>query len=658
MFLHGPPSEYIVVGAFSPSGNGSPDTNFGGTVISSEGDSEIAAPVAGYSIIDTASFGPQGPGDPGTVNGYAGAVPVGIFVDQNGNIDIAVDFPGVSGGDSPLTGTQGVGVFQLSANGTGLNYISDDVSPSADGGSDAGLDTYTGFSAAYNPSTNDILIGGSDYSSSASVNDDAIWAFNATSGLVDSSFGPGGGGEFTIPGTLPQQSELGGENSDEFDAITVDSNPSDSTYGDIYAADEYVRGDARVTAITSDGSGLLASFNGGSSYQLSGFAPAGSNTVSFASIFGLGIYGGNLIMADPVSWVDTMANSYSGVGLTEINAATAAPTNFGPNTDGQLFVPSPQGEGVATWDGSFRSAGQMAINPNNGDIAITYAAGNGTEADPWEGFEPEGPMVLQWISGIEWQYETLDQTYTNADNPNYVPTATFITTGSDSGGLMAADIDDAASDIALGYYGPTSGPYAPQLISAASVQANANGNNYAIPINLNAGQGQLPTVEGREDNSRLYLALDFASPIALPSDLSFSLVDTQGIADGSVASYSINASDPNELDIYLSDVINQQTLIFSVVGVEDEATGVADTVGFRLGFLLGDCAGGSNSALPNGGADGVVNAEDFTPLSNNFGQATNSTNYLADFNGDSAVNAEDFTDFAEDLGKALVYQGN
>ncbi len=254
-------------------------------------------------------------------------------------------------------------------------------------------------------------------------------------------------------------------------------------------------------------------------------------------------------------------------------------------------------------------------------------------------------MVAQWVSGNTGQFETLDQTYTNSDGPYNLPSPVFITSGSGSGGLMIADLDTPVNadvnDIALGYYGPNSGPNPLQLVSAASVQANADGSNYAIPINLNVGVGQL-SIECREDNARLYLALDFASPISASQNLTFSLTDTLGATDGTVASYSRDPSNPDQLDIYLSGVTNGQTLILTVIGVQGQASSISGDYGLELGFLLGDVDG-----------DGAVTGNDFTTFIGNFGKETTATDYLCDFEGDGAIDGNDFTDLITDLGRSL-----
>ncbi len=178
----GPPLSYIIAEALSPSGNGSPDPNFGNAVFSTEGGSELASPVAGYAIIDTASF--RDPGAPlfeGSEQTYAGAEPLGIFLDQNGDIDIATSFTGEPGPGN----VQGVGLIQLNSNGTSLNYISAVESPQASG---TGQDTYTGVASTFDPKTNDVLISGNDFNSTTNVNDDAVWAFEAQSGLVEHKF--------------------------------------------------------------------------------------------------------------------------------------------------------------------------------------------------------------------------------------------------------------------------------------------------------------------------------------------------------------------------------------------------------------------------------------------------------------------------------------
>lgn len=255
----GPPLDYLWVGAFSPNGNGQTDASFGGTFYSASG-GESVGPLAGYAIIE---FEEQP------------LTPLGIFVDQAGDINIAAAF--AQGG--PGNGIQGIGVIQINSRGTSVDYIDAVESPSLSG---AGEDTYTGFASAYNPKTNDILISGSDYTYTSNVNDNAIWAFSAQSGSLDGDFGVNG--EFTILGSADENSEIfNNYNADEFDAITVDANPDDATYGDIYAADDSYS-DVRVVAVTSDGSGLLSGFNSGEPFQLDNFAPAGSNSVNIAAI--------------------------------------------------------------------------------------------------------------------------------------------------------------------------------------------------------------------------------------------------------------------------------------------------------------------------------------------------------------------------------------
>ncbi len=524
-----------------------------------------------------------------------------------------------------------------------MDYIDAVESPSLSG---AGEDTYTGFASAYNPKTNDILISGSDYTYTSNVNDNAIWAFSAQSGSLDGDFGVNG--EFTILGSADENSEIfNNYNADEFDAITVDANPDDATYGDIYAADDSYS-DVRVVAVTSDGSGLLSGFNSGEPFQLDNFAPAGSNSVNIAAIFGLAVYGGNVIIADPVSWTDALG-SYTGVGLTEINAATAALADFGPNNDGQLFVPSPPSESVATWAGQFVSNGQipvnglMAVNPNNGDIALVYATGNPLNGQPWNGFEPEGPMVAQWVNGSTGQFETLDQTYTNSDNPNFVPSATFVSNGGDSGGLMDADIDDSQVDLSLGYYGPTSGPDTPlTLLSADSVKSQG-GVDYGINLALNVPNGTLPSVEDRI-NGPTEITMDFQSPITLGPNFAISLTDTLSASDGAVSSYAVDGSNPDQLDIYLSGAINEQTLIVAVDSVEDTETGVSGDYSVKVGVLLGDVAG-----------LGVVSSGDFGFLAVNYGTQANSTDFTCDINCDGVIDSADFGILAAAWGTSLNY---
>jgi hypothetical protein len=627
VFNHGPPLGYIVVGAFNPADDGTPDTNFansggqGGTVISTEGDDELATPVAGYSIVDASGYGPQGWSE--NPDAFAGAQPLGIWVDQNGNIDIAVELATVYEGPTVPT-YAGIGVLELNSTGTSMNYFEGLESPSWAG---TGTDSYQGCCAAYDPATNDILIGGYDASGNAQSN--SIWAFHEESGLVDSNFGSGGEFETDSHPSPPYGF------FDEFTALTVDSDASDSTYGDIYAGDDY-NGAPQVTAITPDGTGLLASFNSGSPFQLTTFAPAGTNSVTIDSVFGLTVYNGNVISANPVSWTDPSDNWFTGVGLTEVNAATGAGTNFGPNNDGQLFVRAPEGISVAS--GAFSYSATMALNQDNGDVAITYVWG---ESPAW------GTQVAQWVNGATWQYENLDQTYTNVNVPDDTPSAAFVTGGPDSGGLLVADIDQDTFDLALGYYGPALQPNPPQLVSAESIQNNANGNSYAINVNLNVGPGQLPTVEGRQDNSRLYLALDFESAISIPATgLTFSLTDTLGATDGSVgsSSYFIDPSNSDQLDVYLSNVLNRETLVFTVDGVQDQATGVTGDFTLKLGFMLGDTNG-----------DGIVNAQDLAAVDSNFNQATNSDNYLCDFNGGGVINSPDFADLIINYNQGLTY---
>ena len=52
--------------------------------------------------------------------------------------------------------------------------------------------------------------------------------------------------------------------------------------------------------------------------------------------------------------------------------------------------------------------------------------------------------------------------------------------------------------------------------------------------------------------------------------------------------------------------------------------------------------------------DGVVNAEDFTLMSEVFGQVTNSTDWFLDYNADSVINSEDFTPYSANLGQATT----
>ena len=100
------------------------------------------------------------------------------------------------------------------------------------------------------------------------------------------------------------------------------------------------------------------------------------------------------------------------------------------------------------------------------------------------------------------------------------------------------------------------------------------------------------------------------------------------------------------------------SIISGAVATEDAASGNS----YGLGYA--DGADGVVAGLPVGNIeimytllgdanlDGTVNAEDFTPFSQNLGQ--NGMWDDGDFNYDGTVNAEDFTLFSHNLGQSVV----
>jgi hypothetical protein len=100
------------------------------------------------------------------------------------------------------------------------------------------------------------------------------------------------------------------------------------------------------------------------------------------------------------------------------------------------------------------------------------------------------------------------------------------------------------------------------------------------------------------------------------------------------------------------------TILSSAIATNDAATGLSYGLGYadgKDGVVAGLPAGEVEimfTLLGDANLDGTVNAEDFTPFSQNLGQ--NGMWDDGDFNYDGTVNAEDFTLFSHNLGESAV----
>ena len=98
-------------------------------------------------------------------------------------------------------------------------------------------------------------------------------------------------------------------------------------------------------------------------------------------------------------------------------------------------------------------------------------------------------------------------------------------------------------------------------------------------------------------------------------------------------------------------------IISSAIATDDALSGLSYGIGYTDSADPGNPAGLPTDTieimftlLGDANLDGTVNAEDFTPFSNNLGQSGMMWDD-GDFNYDGTVNAEDFTSFSANLGQ-------
>jgi predicted outer membrane repeat protein len=137
----------------------------------------------------------------------------------------------------------------------------------------------------------------------------------------------------------------------------------------------------------------------------------------------------------------------------------------------------------------------------------------------------------------------------------------------------------------------------------------------------------LPGVESRSGGASGVHTLIFTFTNPLSS------VGTGGLSSGvgNISSSGIGA-DAHQYIINLSDAPNAQSIALSLGNLTDSLGNHSDALGVSMGLLLGDANG-----------DGFVNSGDATITRNRSGQATDATNFRADYNTDGSVNSADAT---------------
>ncbi len=224
----------------------------------------------------------------------------------------------------------------------------------------------------------------------------------------------------------------------------------------------------------------------------------------------------------------------------------------------------------------------------------------------------------QTSGALAWNTETL------AQNPN----ANAIRWGTLYNFRFDSDRPPQATNATVGFFKtgapimvPIQGPSLPctplQLATAVSRQTHGSAGTFDIDLPLSGTAG----VECRDGDGNHTIAFTFSNSMA-----SGNASVTSGT--GSVSGSAIIAG--TTMTVNLTGVANAQALTLNLTNVTDTFGQVLPDTAVTIRFLIGDATG-----------SGSVNAGDAIQTRSMAGQATDQTNFRADFNTDGFVNTGD-----------------
>ncbi|MDQ6859858.1 MAG: dockerin type I domain-containing protein [Verrucomicrobiota bacterium] len=338
------------------------------------------------------------------------------------------------------------------------------------------------------------------------------------------------------------------------------------------------------------------------------------------------------------------AGSFTSIGgsqrnrIARLDATTGAADSFDPSANGAVYSIALQADGKGLAGGGFTSVGgqsRFLLARLSNDTAAQQNLAVTQSAITWTrgGSSPQFARVT---------FESSN------DNVNYTPLGN-VTAGGSSWSLTGLSLPTGQNIYirARGFY--RGGQYnasesiaesvrnafitLPPTPSAVVSRKLHNGAPFDIPLPLTGSSG----VECRSGGA----TNDYQLVFTFPSAVSFTSASvTSGM--GTVSSSSGNGTTTVTVD--LTSITDAQRITVTLLGVSNGTT--MGDVGVQIGMLVGDANG-----------DGVINSADATITRNTSGQATDATNFRADYNTDGFINSADATIVRNRSGSGLPLIG-
>ena len=256
-----------------------------------------------------------------------------------------------------------------------------------------------------------------------------------------------------------------------------------------------------------------------------------------------------------------------------------------------------------------------------GGMNYVYDLGNGVPIDTGVPYTNNGIYITLFL-GTENAF-TLRMMV--REGPTYVVSGTLAASDMDRVQLFNSNAGPgSASDLFFNDIGV--GTRSAPVVSNAASRKDHNGTNFDLNLPLTGS----PAIESRSggptnDYTMVVTFTDLVSVIGQPQ--AEVIAGTGTVGTGGASNGGAVSSVGNTITIPLTNVVSQQT-----IQVRLNAVNGGTNITIPMSVLVGDANG-----------DAVVNSGDATVTRNRSGQATDATNFRADYNLDAFINSGDAT---------------